>query len=91
MKRNKNGRFARDDDWYNININFPSFKAIAFWGLIFIIILPWLYVLSKLNIFEKINSIFERLISLSSNDEKDSPKKTEYFIKLKFKYIKPLN
>ena len=79
MKRNKNGRFARDDDWYNISLNFPSFKAIVFWRLIFVIILPWLYVLSKLNIFEKINSIFERLFSLSSNDEKDSPKKNGIF------------
>ena len=64
---------------YNISINFPSFKPIALWGLLFVIILPWLYVLSKLNIFEEINSIFERLLSLSSNDEKDSPKKNGIF------------
>ena len=77
MKRHKNGRFAKDDGWHNIR-NLPSFKSITLWSLLFIIILPWLYILSKLNILEKINSIFERLFSFSSF-EKDSQKKNGLF------------
>ena len=86
MERHKNGRFAKDDGWHNISINLPSFKSITLWSLLFIIILPWLYILSKLNILEKINSIFERLFSFSS-DEKDSKKKWIILLRFKFKYI----
>ena len=77
MKRHKNGRFAKDDGWHNISIYLPSFKSITLWALLFIIILPWLPLLSKLNILEKINSIFERF----------QKKNWVISLRFKFKYI----
>ena len=63
-KRDINGRLskrAKEDD-IHLTLIFPSFKTIIIWLFIIFILFPWLHIISKFIIFQKIEYIFESLL-----------------------------
>ena len=54
MKRDKKGRFTKEDlsdDRYEFRIFFPSLKNFFFIVLLIIIFLPWTIIISRCKIF----------------------------------------
>ena len=72
--QDKKGRFAKDDDGYSITFKIPSLKKLFYWSIIFLILIPWIIVVSKNNAFDKISEIFESLIKQSKDKTEGSKK-----------------
>ena len=76
MKRDKKGRFTKEDlsdDRYEFRIFFPSLKNFFFIVLLIIIFLPWTIIISRCKIFEKIFHFFEDI--MTRREEEETPKK----------------
>ena len=74
MKRDGKGRFIKTDDSNKIIIHFPTIKRILIWIVIIWVFMPWITIISKLNILKKILDLFECLFT-KSNAENDEKKK----------------
>ena len=56
MKRDKRGRYAKDEDnGYRFSFTVPSIKALIIWIFLAKVLLPWAVILSKCDILKKIN------------------------------------
>ena len=81
MKRDKRGRYTRendDDDGYNFCLVFPSIKTLLYWLFIAIIMLPWAMIIGKSNILQNIFEFYEILMQ---KEEGEPQKKMVCFIK----------
>ena len=81
MKRDKKGRFSKEEDendGYNINLALPSFRSLLCWFIIIVILLPWTVIFARFNIFKKIFGFFENLMS-KREEEAETPKKNGLF------------
>jgi len=79
MKRDKKGRFTKEDlcnDRYELRISFPSFKTFFFILFLIIIFLPWTIIISRSKILEK---IFHFLEDIMTQREEETPKKNGIF------------
>ena len=77
MKRDKRGRFSKEEnenEGYNLNLAFPSFRSLLCWLIIIVILLPWTVILARFNIFKKIYDFFEILMSKREGEEETSKK-----------------
>jgi len=84
--RDEKGRFSKrnDNEDSDFIIKFPSIKIIIYYAILIIIFLPWLTILSKLKILEKILSIFELLLNGfngKSEEISENGKKMDFSIK----------
>ena len=63
-KRDSNGRFLKNgtEDGTHLTFDIPSLKNIIIWIFIIFIIFPWILIISKLNIFQKMESFFDLLL-----------------------------
>lgn len=53
--RDKKGRFSKsDDDNLRIVVGFPPIKKLIFYGLIIVLLMPWISIIAKLKILQKI-------------------------------------
>ena len=77
MKRDKNGRFSRDDG-YNITFYIPSMKNLIYWAFIIIILLPWMVIGARFNILQKIFEFFEDIL-LKNDENGETTKKSGLF------------
>ena len=80
MKRDKKGRFTKEDlcnDRFELRISFPSFKNFFFIVFLIIIFLPWTIIISRCRIFEKIFHFFEDI--MTRREEEETPKKNVIF------------
>ena len=77
MKRDKNGRFSRDDG-YNIHFYIPSIKNLIYWVFIIIILLPWMVIGARFNIIQKILEFFDDII-LKIDENGETNKKSGLF------------
>ena len=78
--RDSNGRYIKKDDGESqLTLIFPSIKSILYWILMFLIFLPWIIVLSKFSLFEKLNMIFENLINRKNEETVENVKKNGLF------------
>ena len=77
MKRDKNGRFSRDDG-YNIYFYIPSIKILIYWAFIIIILLPWMVIGARFNIIQKVFEFFE-VILLKNDENGETNKKSGLF------------
>ena len=73
-KRDINGRFSKraNEDGIHLILDIPSFKTIIIWLFIIFIIFPWFLIISKFNIFQKIEYIFENLLKEKETNEESS-------------------
>ena len=85
MKRDKKGRFTKDegddDERFNLCVTLPSLKTILFFLISLIILLPWTVIFSRQKIFKKIFDFLELIMS-KGEEEGETPKKMDYFTKL---------
>ena len=77
MKRDKNGRFSKDDG-YSFCLYIPSLKNLVYWAFIIIILLPWLVIGARFNIIQKIFEFFEEIF-LKNDENGETTKKTGLF------------
>ena len=60
-KRDSNGRFIKGTEGLEISFSLPSFSRVILWGLILIIISPWIIMIARLEILKILLSKFESL------------------------------
>ena len=63
-KRDAKGRFSKnndEDEKDNLILTIPTFKTIAKWISIILVLFPWIIIFSKFNIFQKLENIFDIL------------------------------
>jgi len=73
-KRDSNGRFIKnDEEGYKIIFTLPKFSNILFWGLLLIVLSPWILIIAKLEIWKKIVSSLEGLFLIK--EENNGPNK----------------
>ena len=80
MKRDKKGRFAKEDyfnESYEISLCFPSLKNFIIIILLAFILFPWAIIISKCKLLEKVFSFFDDI--MTRRDEEESPKKNGIF------------
>ena len=60
MERDSKGRFSKKgDDGFKIAFNIPPIKRIILWLFIVAILLPWLSILAKFEVLNKILNLFD--------------------------------
>ena len=73
-KRDSNGRFIKNDgEGFKIVFTLPKFSYILFWGLLLIVLSPWILIIAKLEIWKKIVSSLEGLFLIK--EENNGPNK----------------
>ena len=66
MERDSKGRFSKKgDDGFKIAFNIPPTKRIILWLFIVAILLPWLSILAKFEVLNKILNLFDELMNSS--------------------------
>ena len=80
-KRDTNGRFSKtaNEDGLHLTLDIHSFKTIIIWLFILFIIFPWILIISKFNIFQKIECIFENLLKENNEEGSENGKKGGLF------------
>ena len=80
-KRDTNGRFSKlaYEDGLYLTLYMSSLKTIIIWLFILFIIFPWIFVISKFNIFQKIEFIFENLLKENNIEGSENGKKGGLF------------
>ena len=76
--RDGKGRFKKADDGITMNLSLPSLTRMIFLSLLLIIIFPWIVIVSKLELFGRIFSFFEAVMT-KDNGEQESSKKNGLF------------
>lgn len=79
MKRDKRGRFKKEDEWMNFTFTFPSIKKLLYWGLLLVVVLPWIIIASKFKILENIYDAFENMIFNSTKNTKEYKKNGRFY------------
>ena len=72
--RDSKGRFKKSDDAITMNLNLPSLTKMVFLALALILIFPWIVITSKLELFGRIFSFFESIMTRSNSDPESSKK-----------------
>ena len=80
-KRDSNGRFTKniEEGYFHLTLDLPNLKTIIVWILFTLIIFPWILVISKLNIFQKMELIFDNLVNNKVEEESENGKKGGIF------------
>ena len=76
MKRDEKGRFIkRDDEGLEIMIGLPPFKKMLTWIIIIGVLMPWISILRKNNVFQKVmdalDGFFEKTIEETATQKKN--------------------
>ena len=71
--RDDRGRFKKEIEDAEFIIKFPSIKTIIHYFSLIIIFLPWLIIVSRLNLSEKIISAFDLLLNGFNGKNEDTP------------------
>ena len=78
--RDTNGRFVKKTNEENqLTLIFPSLKSLLYWILMLFIFFPWIAIISKLNLFEKMKEILESLLISNNEESSDNGKKSGLF------------
>ena len=76
MKRDEKGRFAKkDEEGLEIMIGLPPLKRMLTWLFIIGILMPWISIIRKNNLFQKImdllDKFFEKTIEEAATQKKN--------------------
>ena len=76
MKRDARGRFSKENGKIaKIVVNLPSFENVIFYLLLMIIMIPWIIIISKINIWDRIKEKLEELMALTAKSNEEGSKK----------------
>ena len=80
-KRDLKGRFLKNEDEERniLTLALPSLKVIITWMAIIFLIFPWLIIIPKFNVFQKIEDIIENLLKENIEDSSENGKKSGLF------------
>ena len=83
MKRDSRGKFCKAEERKGeIIVDLPSIANIIFYGVLIFIMLPWLVIISKFNVWQDIRNKIEELFAFPAQNNEETPKKMEYFTEL---------
>ena len=76
MKRDEKGRFIKkDDEGLEIMIGLPPLKKMLTWIIIIGVLMPWISILRKNNVFQKVmdalDGFFEKTIEETATQKKN--------------------
>lgn len=79
MKRDLKGRFIKkEEEEIKIVFGLPSLKKLMIWIIIFAIMMPWISIIIKNNMFQKLLDAFDALLK-QTDTEQVSQKKNGLF------------
>lgn len=80
-KRDSKGRFSKNDFEENNNLilTIPSFKTIITWISIILVLFPWIIIISKFNVFQRLESFFDILYNEGNEENVENGKKSGLF------------
>ena len=82
MKRDDKGRFSKSSEGrLKLTLDFPPIKKIIIYLILGFVLLPWILLITKLNLFRKVLDYFELLFKFDNEEIDSTPKKMVYFIK----------
>ena len=80
-KRDSKGRFSKNE--YEENNNFTlaisTFKSILKWISLIIVLFPWIIIIYKFNLFEKMEEVFDFLYNERNEETTENGKKSGLF------------
>ena len=80
MKRDSRGRFSKEKEKNGkIVVNLPSLENVIFYLLLTVILAPWIIIISKLNIWDKIKEKLEELMAITNKSNEEGAKKNGLF------------
>ena len=80
MKRDARGRFSKENGKSGkIVVNLPSLENVIFYLLLMVIVTPWIIIISKINIWDKIKEKLEELMALTTKSNEEDKKKNGIF------------
>ena len=80
MKRDARGIFSKENGKSGkIVFNLPSFENEIFYILLMIIMIPWIIIISKIKIWDRIKEKLEELMALTAKSNEESSKKNGIF------------
>ena len=75
MDRDSKGRFSKKaEEGIRIIFDIPSIKRILIWVISFGILLPWISIIAKFEILNKLLSLFDELMDGKINENGNSKK-----------------
>ena len=75
MDRDSKGRFSKKaEEGFKIIFDIPSIKRILIWVISFGILLPWISIIAKFEILNKLLSLFDELMDGKINENGGSKK-----------------
>ena len=80
-KRDSKGRFSKNDfeENNNLTLTIPSFKTIITWISIILVLFPWIIIISKFNVFQRLESFFDILYNEGNEENVENGKKSGLF------------
>jgi len=80
-KRDSKGRFSKNDCEENNNLilTIPSLKTIITWISIILVLFPWIIIISKFNLFQRLESFFDILYNEGNEENVENGKKSGLF------------
>ena len=73
--RDAKGRFSKKaEEGFKIIFDIPSIKRILIWLVLFGILLPWISIIAKFEILNKLLSLFDELMDGKINENGNSKK-----------------
>ena len=80
MKRDSRGKFCKAEEKKGeIIVNLPSIENIIFYAVLIIIMLPWIVIISKFNMWQNIRNKIEELFAFPNQNNEEAPKKNGIF------------
>ena len=69
--RDSKGRFSKQAGNEGLVLTLPTIQTILYYLVLIFIFLPWLIIVTKFNLFEKISSIFDSIFKDTENTEQN--------------------
>ena len=80
MKRDSRGKFYKAEGRNGeIIVDLSSITNIIFYGVLIFIMLPWLVIISKFNVWQNIRNKIEELFAFPAQNNEETPKKNGIF------------
>ena len=80
MKRDDKGRFSKSsEERLKLTLDFPPIKKIIIYLILGLVLLPWILLITKLNLFRKVLDYFELLFKFDNEEIDSTPKKNGLF------------
>ena len=70
-ERDQKGRFSKQAAYEGIILIFATIRTVLYWIILAFIFLPWLIIVTKFNLLEKISTIFDSIFKDAENTEQN--------------------